>query len=425
MNWTKLLKDLGGDFDVVVDKDRIWERIQKLGEIGTADDGGINRFAFTDEDWKATSLVREWMKEAGLRTWIDPIGNVFGRLDGKVDGPVILTGSHLDTVPNGGKFDGIAGVVAALEVLQIMKENSIENEYPVEMVIFRNEEGSRFPGGLMGSLAVTGKLPSNYAYEIIDKNGSILADTLKKYGIDPEKIQDAKRTDIKSFFELHIEQASILENSDIPVGIVTGIAGAYQMKLNIYGRSGHAGAVPMEGRKDPMTAAAMIIQEVERSAIQTDTTRGTVGYINSKPGGHNIIPAEVEITLDYRDIDMEARRKAIERIKNYIYRICEERDLKSQLIITQDAPAIIINEGIVKLLENTAEELLIPTMSMPSGAAHDAMIMAKICKTGMIFVRSKEGLSHCPEEFSSKEDLALATELLFHSIKKAANRTNK
>lgn len=406
---------------MVINKDRIWKRIQQLSHIGASDEGGINRFAFTDEDWQATNLVKLWMEEAGLRTWMDSIGNVFGRLEGEVKEPVILTGSHLDTVPNGGMFDGIAGVIASLEVLQIMKEQDISTKYPVEVVIFKNEEGSRFPGGLMGSSAIAGKLPKDFVYEVWDREGIALADSMKSYGLNPGKMQEAIRTDIKAFFELHIEQAKVLEENNNPVGIVTGIAGAYQMNLRIYGRSGHAGAMPMKGRKDPMTAAGMIIQEVERSAIEaSSTTRGTVGYISSKPGGHNIIPAEINMTLDYRDIDMKSRKEAVERIKKYIDKICKVRGLDNELIITQNAPAIIIDDKIIGLLKNTANELSIPVLLMPSGAAHDAMIMANLCKIGMVFVRSKDGLSHCPEEYSTKEDLALGTELLFHSIVKIA-----
>ncbi|HCJ56849.1 MAG TPA: Zn-dependent hydrolase [Clostridiaceae bacterium] len=407
-----------------INKERLWNRIQELGLIGADPEGGVSRFAFSPEDKKASKLVMTWMKEAGLKVRVDAVGNIFGRIDGLAQGPVVLTGSHLDSVKNGGKFDGVAGVISALEVLQVMKENNKETKYPVEMVIFVNEEGSKFPGGLMGSMAIAGKLTREYLYNTKDSSVTTLREAIKQYGGHPDNFLDARRSpsELKAFLELHIEQAGFLEYKNMPVGVVSGIAGPYQMKLCLRGRTGHAGAAPMQGRRDPMVAAGMIIQEVEQSAIEAAfTTRGTIGYIKAFPGGHNIIPETVDLTIDYRDIDISSRTQAVDRIKKYISEVCKIRRLEHELEVTQDTPPVIINEKIVKLLDNTAKEHGIPTIIMPSGAAHDAMIMAELCNIGMIFVRSREGLSHCPKEFSSKEDLELATELLLHSIIKVAD----
>lgn len=407
---------------MMVNKERMWKRIQELGRIGATPEGGVSRFAFTPEDDEAVKMVEGWMKEIGLKVRRDAAGNLFGRLEGMKQEPVVMTGSHLDSVLNGGKFDGAAGVVAALEVLQHIRENNNKTQLPIEMVAFSNEEGSRFPGGLMGSLAVAGRLTGDYAYGLEDKDKVTLAEELLKRGLEPGNMINSGRSDIKHFLELHIEQAKVLEENDIPVGIVTGIAGPCQMLLNIYGRSGHSGAVPMDGRQDPMVVAGMVIQEVERSALEAAaTTRGTVGYISSKPGGHNIIPAEVELTLDYRDIDAAARQRAVERIKGYIASICIERNISYRLTVTQDAPPTMIGDKMTGLLKRTADELQIPALLMPSGAAHDAMIMSNICDIGMIFVRSRDGLSHCPGEFTSKDDLELAAEILLNSVIKLAN----
>lgn len=406
-----------------INSERLWDRIETLGAVGGMANGGVTRFAFSKEDREATDLVIQWMREAGLDIRIDPVGNVFGRRKGRKEGPVILTGSHLDTVNNGGKFDGAAGVLSALEILQTLEENSVETTLPMEMVIFVNEEGSRFAGGLMGSMAIAGLLPKSL-FEEEDKDKMSLFEAVQKFGGDPDQFLAAKRpsSDFAAFYELHIEQSQTLEKENKSVGIVLGIAGPYQMKVRIFGRSGHAGAIAMDLRKDPMVAAGIIIQEVERSAIETaTTTRGTVGFIKAYPGGHNIIPEEVEFTIDYRDINIETRDRVIKRIRDYIDEICKERGLKSKIVITQDTPPTPVKKEVLERMVKVAEEQRTPFTMLTSGAAHDAMIMGRLCPIGIIFVRSLNGLSHCPEEFTSKKDLADGTQLLLAIIYDAAN----
>ncbi|MFE8698431.1 Zn-dependent hydrolase [Cytobacillus sp. FJAT-53684] len=411
-----------------INSERLWNRIQVLGEIGSTKDGGVTRLAFSKEDREATDLVISWMREAGLEIWTDPVGNVFGKRKGKVQEPVILTGSHLDTVRNGGKFDGAAGVLSALEVLQTLEDNNIETTLPIEMAIFVNEEGSRFAGGLMGSMAVAGLLPESILDEK-DNEGISLASALKEFGANPDRILASKRpsSEIAAFFELHIEQSQTLEEENKPTGIVLGIAGPYQMKVRIFGRSGHAGAVAMNLRRDPMVAAGMIIQEVERSAIEkAPTTRGTVGYIKAHPGGHNVIPEEVELTIDYRDINLDTRDKVVNRIRDYINKVCDERGLKNEIIVTQDTAPVPVKEEILEQMTAVAKELKIPFSKVTSGAAHDAMIMGRLCPIGMIFVRSINGLSHCPEEYSTKEDLSDGAQVLLYTVTNTANlKVNK
>ncbi|MCM3760597.1 Zn-dependent hydrolase [Alkalihalobacillus oceani] len=407
-----------------INSDRLWSRIQALGEIGRTKEGGVTRFAFSSEDRKATDQVMEWMKEAGLQIYTDSIGNIFGRRNGLEEGASVLIGSHIDSVVNGGKFDGVAGVLSALEVIQVLEENNEHTKLPIEMVIFVNEEGSRFPGGLMGSMALAGRLPKDIVDTLKDSEGITLREALNEFGLSPDKIKEAHCTKGKfeAFFELHIEQGVVLEDQNVPVGIVNGIAGPYQLVVEISGRSGHAGAIPMYLRRDPMVVAGMAIQEVERSAIEEgETIRGTVGKIEAFPGGHNIIPAKVEFTVDYRDIDPENRLRAVNRLKNFIERQCKKRKLQYKIITTQDTPPTILDQRIVNFMEETAEENNISSFTMPSGAAHDAMNMHSLCPTGMIFVRSREGLSHCPEEYSSKEDLTEASSLLLHTVIRTAN----
>ncbi|MFS0647393.1 M20 family metallo-hydrolase [Siminovitchia sp. 179-K 8D1 HS] len=406
-----------------INKERLWDRIQMLGEIGQSTNGGITRLAFSKEDRKATDLVIGWMREAGLEVWTDPVGNVFGRREGTVKGPVVLTGSHLDTVRNGGKFDGAAGVLSALEVIQTLNDYNIETILPIEIVIFVNEEGSRYAGGLMGSMAIAGLLPESILDEK-DNEGIPLSTALKEFGGMPNQIHAAKRpgSDFAAFYELHIEQSQTLEKEDKSAGIVLGIAGPYQMKVIIYGRSGHAGAVAMNLRNDPMVAAGIIIQEVEKVAKETaPTTRGTVGYVKAFPGGHNVIPEKVELTIDIRDINEETRERVVSRIQKTITKICDERGLKSETIVTQNTPPVPVNKETIEKMKQIANEEKIPFTTVTSGAAHDAMIMGKLCPIGMVFIRSINGLSHCPEEFSTREDLADGTQILLHLIKDTAN----
>lgn len=406
---------------IQVNADRIWDRIQKIGCIGKDKDGGISRFAFSPEDRQAILLLKSWIEQIGLKFRQDSAGNVFGRIDAKGNEPTVLIGSHLDTVKNGGKFDGVTGVVAALEVCQLIVENNVKIDNSVELVVFVNEEGSRFPGGLMGSRAIIGQLDKNSLSDIKDKEGISLISSMKDYGANPDFIEEAalNKTELKIFFELHIEQAAYLEENNIPVGIVTGIAGPHQLELIIRGKSGHAGATPMKGRQDPLVAAALIIHEVEKSAIEaSETTRGTVGYLKVYPGGHNIIPEKIHMTLDYRDINIYTREKAINRISDFINKITKKRNLEYELIDVLAKPPVIIKDEIIDLFKETANELKIPYLTMPSGAAHDAMIMDSIVNIGMIFIRSFKGLSHVPNEFSSKEDISLGTQILLNSVLK-------
>lgn len=405
-------------------KDRIWQRIQDIAKFGKNNQNGITRFPFTTEYKQAIDLIIKWMEEADLIVRRDSIGNIIGRRKGNRNNPIIMTGSHIDTVENGGKFDGVTGVIAGLEALEILKENNITTELPIELVILINEEGSRFPGGLMGSMAITGRLPRDFPYKIKDIEGISLADEMKKNGIDPNLVTEALyKEEVRAFFELHIEQASVLENSDKPIGIVSDIAGVSQFKLTINGRSGHAGATPMNNRRDPMVASGLVIKEVENLAIRSKSgMRGTIGYIKAFPGGHNIIPERVELTIDFRYIDEEEHKEFMENLEEYIKKICKHRGLSYELFSTQKAMPVHIDLQILNLLEKIAKDHKIPHEILPSWAAHDAMIMNDICSIGMIFIRSQKGLSHCPEEFSSPDDIAKGADLLMYAIERTANK---
>src|SRR5215211_3735482 len=282
----------GGETNVI-DGERLWRRISDLGEIGRQEEGGITRLSFTDDERAAKDRVVSYMKEAGLSVREDAAGNLFGRREGRnPDSPAVLIGSHVDSVYNGGNFDGPLGVLAGIEVLQTMQEQGIETEYPIEVVAFTDEEGARFSFGMLGSRALAGKLTPEDLTTYEDKDGVSIAGAMRAYGLDPEKIGDAARPDgsIKAYVELHIEQGRVLENEDLPVGIVTGIAGPVWLRFTLTGETGHAGSTPMNLRRDALAAAAEIMGVVEAEAARTGTTVGTVGQLDLEPGGINIIP---------------------------------------------------------------------------------------------------------------------------------------
>ncbi len=406
-----------------INAERLWERFHVLSDFGATKDHpelGITRYAFSTEYAKAAEMLRAYMEEIGMKTWIDAAGNIFGRLEGKKENaPCIMAGSHFDTVPSGGRYDGLAGVVAALEAVTCIKESGTEINYPIEIVAFANEEACQFKGGLMGSKAMTGILPLNHAAVTYDDRGNRLYDFMKEFGADPDNLQNAirKKDEIMAFLELHIEQASLLEEKGLPVGIVTHIAGIHQLIINIYGQSAHAGGVPMEQRHDAMAAAVKIASEVDRLARQSGSnTRGTVGYIKSKPGVHNIIASEVEMPVDFREADPVVRNRIYKYFENYIAEICAEYGVSFKIKATLDMHPVKSNEKIMELYHKAAEKRKIPCMNIISYAAHDSMIMGEICPVGMIFLRSKDGLSHCPQEYTSKEDFVAGTEILLDTI---------
>lgn len=398
---------------------RVWKRIEELGRIGATEEGGVSRLAFSQEDRQATELVIEWMQAAGLQVRRDAAGNVFGRRPGEEAGPLVMVGSHLDSVASGGRFDGVLGVILALECLQVLEENGCKTRLPIEMAVFAGEEGSRFPGCLLGSMAVTGLLPPDYPYQVRDAQGILLADALRQAGLEPERFGEAKRRgeDIKVFLEAHIEQAPVLEQAGKPVGIVSAIAGPHQYHVTIRGRSGHAGATPMQGRADPMVAAAQVIQKVEELALTSKAgTRGTVGFLQAFPGGHNVIPAQVDFTIDWRGISEDERDAIAQETLDYLAQICKERGLTWTAEVTAHTAPVQIQPQVLEVLQTTAQRLGLDYHVLPSWAAHDAMIMSQICPVGMIFVRSQGGLSHCPEEFSTLEDIILGGDLLLNAL---------
>lgn len=406
----------------MINKDRLWNNLMNLGEIGRNSDGGITRLAFTKEDRQAIRMVGDLMKEAGLAVREDEVGNLIGRREGEEpNAPVVLIGSHLDSVFNGGIFDGSLGVLAGIEVLQSMKENSISTKHPIEVCAFRDEEGCRFNFSLLGSRGMTGTLKlENLGYK--DNEGISLTEAMKDCGMNPEEFSKASRRpeEIKGYLELHVEQGKVLECANLPVGVVTGIASSLRLMVTVTGKADHAGATPMNLRFDALTAAAQIIGVVEKETRATQSSVGTVGQIHAYPGGINIIPEKVEFTVDMRDVSVEVGQQLERRILSQAEDICVQRGLTLQVDILQRNPPAPCSPEMINIIAESCQELGIKELHLPSGAGHDAMQIVNLCPIGMIFIRSQNGISHHPAEWSTPEDCTVGAKVLYQAVLKLA-----
>ncbi|WP_409276034.1 Zn-dependent hydrolase [Neobacillus sp. SCS-31] len=407
----------------MVNSNRLWDRLQQLSKIGATQNGGVTRLSFTKEEREAKDLIAGFMREAGLSVREDEAGNLIGRKEGTVEGtPVVMTGSHIDSVFDGGNFDGPLGVMSAIEALQTMEEDGVTTEHPIEVVAFTDEEGARFSFGMLGSRAIAG-LISIEELENRDKDGISIAEAMESAGFNPKEIRKAarKKEEVKAYIELHIEQGKVLEKENLAVGVVSGIAGPLWMKFTVEGEAGHAGNTPMGIRRDAMTAAARMMLMIEQEAIKTGSSVGTVGQLNLFPGGINIIPGRVEFSLDLRDINEETRDEVERAILKEAGRIAEEQGVKLSFEDLQRVPPAPCDEEIEQAVRESIAEAGLKTMTLPSGAGHDGMQFTGLWPIGMIFVRSKNGISHDPAEWTSQEDCAAGADVLYRTLLKLAN----
>ena len=408
----------------MVDGERLWRRLSELAEIGKRESGGVTRLSFTDEERSAKDLVTSYMEEAGLTVREDVVGNLFGRRVGSdPNAPVVLVGSHVDSVYDGGNFDGPLGVLAGIEVVQAMEEGDVQTGFPVEVVAFTDEEGARFSFGMIGSRALTGHLsPGDLEHQ--DADGISIAEAMRDYGLDPARVEDARRqqNSLAAYLELHIEQGRVLEAEDLPAGIVTGIAGPVWLRFTIRGESGHAGATPMNRRHDALAAAVEIVGVVEEEASSAPSAVGTVGQIEAKPGGINIIPGRVDFSVDLRDIDAAVRDGVEGLIRERAEEICVRRGVELGVEELQRLDPAPCSEEVRGVISDACREVGIRPHSLPSGAGHDGMHLASLCPMGMIFIRSRDGVSHNPKEWSSREDCEAGCNVLYWSVLGLAGR---
>jgi allantoate deiminase len=409
---------------ITINKERLEERITELSKIGKIGETGVCRLTLSKEDRQAVETVKGWMEEAGLTAKIDHFGNLIGRIEGEnPDAPILMLGSHIDSQPYGGRFDGTIGVLGALEVIQTMKENHIVPNRPMEVVAFSDEEGCRFNKGLFGVRGILGKLEDD-ELERQDKDGVTRREALIEFGCDPSKFKESEypKGSIGSFLEMHIEQGPVLENKNKPVGIVTGISGPLWLTVELEGFAGHAGSVPMPMRKDALLGAAKIIIALNEIASQEPgaPTVGTVGSLRVFPDSRNIIPEKVSFTVDLRDIDLNRRHKLEAQLHAKIKEISEEHGLRCKITEDTNSEPRYCAERIKDIMRNEMQSIGLEPMELMSGPFHDSLAMSYECDYGMIFVRCKDGISHNPKEFSTFEDISLGTELLYRTTLRMA-----
>ncbi len=400
-----------------VSRDRIEARILELSRFGRNPEGGVSRVAFSDADIAGRDYVMGLMREAGLSVRVDAAGNIIGRREGTVSGlPPILFGSHIDSVPHGGNYDGDVGVIGAIECAQVLHEHGVTTRHPLEVIVFTDEEG-----GLVGSRALIGELGPE-ALDIVSHSGKTIRSGIEAIGGDPDRLSEVKRAqgDLRAFLELHIEQGAYLDREGIQIGVVEGIVGINWWDATIEGFANHAGTTPMDQRRDAMLAAAHLTLAVNR--IVTDTPGrqvGTVGRIRAEPGAPNVIPGKVVMSLELRDLSAEKIRSLFSRIREEAGGIAERTGTTIRFSpIDATAKPAPTDEGMRRLIAEAATELDLTYKLMPSGAGHDAQDVARIAPTGMIFVPSVGGISHSPEEFTRPEDMANGANVLLQTILK-------
>ena len=391
--------------------DRLISRIEGLAEIGAIDGGGVCRMALTDEDRQGRDLVVKWMHELDLEVTVDQIGNVVGIRAGQESGRPVMTGSHIDTVASGGRYDGNLGVLAGLEVIETLNDSNIITRKPIGVGFFTNEEGSRFAPDMMGSGVHQGAFELKRMLDVLDIDGERVGDELEKIGYAGDTSTGDFRAD--SFFELHVEQGPILELEDYEIGAVEGVQGISWNEYRIGGTANHAGTTPMRLRHDAGYVAAAISIEVRRLAKEMGGNQiGTVGVTKLNPGLINVIAKEALITIDMRNTDEQKLQEAERSIGSFIEQICKAEGVTCSRRTLARFEPVSFDKKMVSLVSETASALGFRVKSMPSGAGHDAQMFAPNCPTAMIFVPSQNGISHNVAEYTEPKHLQAGADVL-------------
>lgn len=405
---------------MIINAVRLQEHFEAMSLIGKIGDTGTCRPAHSTLEKEGFALAGSWMEDAGMKTRIDNFGNLIGRFEGSDPSlPVLMLGSHLDSQPYGGRFDGVAGVLCAIEVVKALQEQKVQPSRTIEVVSFADEEGWRFNKGLFGSRGILGRLDEGELSRT-DKDGISREVALKEFGCDVTKFKESeyKAGSIFAFLELHIEQGPVLDMSHKPIAVVSGISGPLWLTVKLKGMAGHAGSVPMPLRRDALLGAAEITVALHEIVTQVPgaPTVGTVATMNVFPASRNIIAEEVSFTIDLRDIDLQRRNDYEQQLKEKIRAIAQKHNLSFEISEDTNSEPRYCATWIKTIIHQQCETLGLDAPEIMSGPFHDAMALSYACDYGMIFVRCKDGISHNPLEFASYEDLALGAEVMYGTV---------
>ncbi|MGA2784924.1 MAG: Zn-dependent hydrolase [Candidatus Bathyarchaeia archaeon] len=400
---------------------RLEETINVLSKIGMTNKGS-ERTAYTVKEIRAKEVLTHLMKRIGLQVRIDGMGNVFGKTK-QGSGSVVMIGSHIDTVPGGGRFDGVVGVASGIEVARTICENNIALRHPIEICAFSAEESSRFGVGTIGSAVVAGELNAGDIGGLQDKHGVKLGEILARLGRNHDAINNSRRSpsDFHAYLELHIEQGPILENEGKKIGVVSAISASTRLSVKFLGRADHSGATPMNLRKDALTAASELILAVEQICkVEAGEVVGTVGSISVSPNAMNVVPGTVELGIDIRSVHTNSKKRVTDLVVDEARKISVRRNVELETKIIKEDEPVMLNAEIVSLFESVCKSSGVPYMNMVSGAGHDAMKMARLTKCGVIFVPSKRGLSHNPNEWTDMGDIEAGANCLLDTTLRLA-----
>jgi len=399
-----------------VDRARLWRSLEAMAEVGGLPGGGCCRTALSEPDGRGRDLFVAWCREAGCEIGIDQVGNIHACRRGRSpDSPAVATGSHLDTQPHGGRFDGVYGVLAGLEVVRTLNDARIETDAPIDVIVWTNEEGARFTPPLTGSSAFIGKMSVPFIHSVETIHGTTVRADLEKIGYLGAELPGTRR--LACFFEAHIEQGPILEDEGLTIGVVTRIQGIRFLRVDVTGEDGHAGTVPMDRRSDALVGAARMITALHDLALGSEPeTRITVGHIEVAPNAASTIPGRVEFSVDLRHPDGDRLNALHVEIDRRLHAVADSMGLEVASRIVIDVAPVVFPKTLVETVRQATARLGYRHRDMLSGAGHDAMNLAKVVPTAMIFVPCKDGLSHTEAESAKPEDLAAGANVLLHAL---------
>ncbi|GAB3358530.1 M20 family metallo-hydrolase [Modestobacter lapidis] len=403
---------------ITVDQELLGSYVTELGAIGETPDG-MYRFVYDDAWQRARDTLLGWIDEAGLEGRVDAVGNVFGRLPGSGDG-VILTGSHVDTVPSGGKYDGALGVVGGLAALAALRAHGTPTT-TLEVVALCEEESSRFPANFLGTRAMLGLVAPDEPERLLDRDGMTLAEAMRRAGLDPAAVPDAERHDLRAFLELHIEQGRVLADEGLDVGLVEVIPGIAWETITVHGRQDHAGATPMDLRKDALQAAAQMAREITVLVEQEGRPAvATTGRWTVEPGQPSVVPGLARFSLDLRHPDLAVRDRLLDGVHRICSSVAARHGVEVDVVRDKDEEPATMDGGLLDVCREAAERCGASWRRMPSGAGHDSQLMASRVPTAMVFVPSVEGRSHTPAEYTSPEDCVRGASVLATALHRLA-----